>query len=64
MFQTCFPEGKYCDVISGSKSGDRCTGKTVIVDSKRNANIVIGMKEEDGVLAIHLGVSRVSCHII
>ena len=64
MFQTCFPEGKYCDVISGSKSGDRCTGKTVIVDIKSYANIVIGRNEEVGVLAIHLGVSTVSCHII
>jgi len=64
VFQTCLPEGKYCDVISGSKTGGLCTGKTVIVDSKRNANIVIGMKEEDGVLAIHLGVSTVSCHKI
>jgi hypothetical protein len=64
LFQTCLPAGTYCDVISGSKSGGVCTGKKVIVGNNGIANIVIGRNEEDGVLAIHLGVSRASCYII
>ncbi|RAK50811.1 hypothetical protein DJ017_19895, partial [Phenylobacterium soli] len=31
--QTGLPAGTYCDVISGSKSGSSCTGKTVTVGS-------------------------------
>jgi len=64
LFQTCLPAGTYCDIISGSKSGGVCTGKTVTVGSNGIANIVIGSYEEDGVLAIHLGVSTASCYII
>jgi len=64
VFQTCLPAGTYCDVISGSKSGGVCTGKTVIVGSNGIANIVIASYEEDGVLAIHLGVSTAFCYII
>jgi len=64
MFQTCLPAGTYCDVISGSKSNGVCTGKTVIVGSDRKADIVILHDEEDGVLAIHAEVSKVSAFII
>ena len=64
MFQTCLPAGTYCDVISGFKSGGVCTGKTVTVGNNGIANIVIGSNDEDGVLAIHLGVSTASFHII
>jgi hypothetical protein len=64
MFQTCLPAGTYCDVISGHKSGSSCTGKTVTVGSNGVANIVIMHNEEDGVLAIHTGVSIASDFII
>jgi hypothetical protein len=64
VFQTCLPNGTYCDVISGFKSGGVCTGKTVIVGNNRKAVIVIASYEEDGVLAIHRGVSTASCYII
>jgi hypothetical protein len=60
MFQTCLPAGSYCDVISGSKSGSSCTGKTVTVGSNGLANIVIMHNADDGVLAIHTGVSIAS----
>lgn len=53
--QTTLPAGTYCDVISGSLVNGSCTGKTVIVGSDGNANIVLGTNEEDGVLAIHTG---------
>nr|XP_045589666.1 alpha-amylase 1-like [Procambarus clarkii] len=52
--QTCLSAGKYCDVISGSKSGDECTGKSVTVAADGTAYIEISSWEEDGVLAIHL----------
>jgi hypothetical protein len=64
MFQTCLPAGTYCDVISGSRSGSTCTGKRVTVGSNGVANIVIMHHEEDGVLAIHTGVSIASDFII
>lgn len=47
--------GTYCDVISGELLNGTCTGKSVVVDSDGNANIVIGASEVDGVLAIHTG---------
>ena len=64
VFQACVPAGTYCDVISGSKSGGVCTGKTVYVGSNGIAYIGIGRNDEDGVLAIHLGVSTAPCYII
>jgi len=63
-FQTCLPAGKYCDVISGSKSNGVCTGKTVNVGIDGRANIVIIHYEEDGVLAIHDKVSTISDFLI
>jgi len=64
VLQTCLPAGTYCDVISGSKSNGVCTGKTVNVGSDGTADIVILHDEEDGVLAIHAEVSKVSVFII
>jgi hypothetical protein len=56
-FQTCLPPGTYCDIISGSKSGGNCTGKSVTVDDAGTAYIEILHNESDGVLAIHVQVS-------
>jgi len=64
VFQTCLPTGTYCDVISGSKSNGVCTGKTVNVGSDGRADIVILQEEEDGLLAIHAEVRKVSDFII
>jgi alpha-amylase len=64
VFQISLPAGTYCDVISGSKSNGACTGKKVIVGNNGRADIVIASYEEDGVLAIHVGVSTVSNFII
>ncbi|KAK9501822.1 hypothetical protein O3M35_012481 [Rhynocoris fuscipes] len=50
---TCLPAGTYCDVISGNKIGNRCTGKTITVNADGTANISIGRNEEDGILALH-----------
>ncbi|KAG7153988.1 Alpha-amylase-related protein-like [Homarus americanus] len=54
--QTCLSAGTYCDVISGSKEGGSCTGKTVTVNGDGTAYIEITTMEEDGVLAIHAKV--------
>lgn len=54
-FQTCLPAGSYCDVISGVKEGNRCTGKTVTVGNNGIANISIRANEYDMILAIHRG---------
>ncbi|XP_052870558.1 alpha-amylase 2-like [Anopheles cruzii] len=51
--QTCLSAGTYCNVISGSKSGNSCTGTTVTVGGDGRANIFIAANAEDGVLAIH-----------
>lgn len=45
-------DGSYCDIISGSKTNGRCTGKTVTV-SGGNVNVQLGQSEDDAVLAIH-----------
>jgi len=63
VFQTCLPAGEYCDIISGSKSFDICTGKTVNVGCDGKAYIEILHDDEDGVLAIHEEV-RTAPHFI
>ncbi|XP_014229239.1 alpha-amylase 2-like [Trichogramma pretiosum] len=52
---TGLPCGKYCDIISGSKTNGNCTGKLVVVDVDGKADIQILKDAEDGVLAIHVG---------
>jgi len=64
VFQTCLPAGNYCDVISGSKSNNTCTGKTVNIGSDGRAYIEILHYEEDGVLAIHAEVRTAPDFII
>nr|QAV56505.1 alpha-amylase [Pteromalus puparum] len=59
--QTGLPAGKYCDIISGRKVNGKCTGKTVMVDSKGKAYIEILKDEDDGVLAIHAGTKIGRC---
>ncbi|KAK7864526.1 hypothetical protein R5R35_003133 [Gryllus longicercus] len=50
--QTGLPQGDYCDLISGSKSNGRCTGKSVTVNGDGSAYIEILSSENDGALAI------------
>ncbi|XP_026327828.1 alpha-amylase 1-like [Hyposmocoma kahamanoa] len=53
--QTGLPAGRYCDIISGSRSGSSCTGKTITVGSDGRAQISIATNELDMMLAIHTG---------
>uniref|UniRef100_A0A6B2EJ92 Alpha-amylase n=1 Tax=Phlebotomus kandelakii TaxID=1109342 RepID=A0A6B2EJ92_9DIPT len=52
QFKTKLPPGYYCDVISGEKSGNSCTGKVLIV---KKAKVAVVIKADDpfGVVAIH-----------
>jgi alpha-amylase len=54
--QTGLPGGQYCDIISGNKVNNSCTGKTITVNSDGTARINIGYYVEDPVVAIHTGV--------
>ncbi|BET01035.1 alpha-amylase [Nesidiocoris tenuis] len=52
-FQTCLPQGLYCDVATGYKLGNYCSGRTVSVDYDGTADVYIGADADDGFLAIH-----------
>ncbi|XP_049873289.1 alpha-amylase 4N-like isoform X1 [Pectinophora gossypiella] len=53
--QTGLPPGDYCDVITGTRKGNSCTGTKVTVDGDGRANIVVPASGEDMHLAIHVG---------
>ena len=52
--QTGLPAGNYCDIISGNKVNNSCTGKTVTVNSDGTTRVNIKYYEEDPVIAIHV----------
>ncbi|NXX60268.1 AMYP amylase, partial [Scopus umbretta] len=52
--QTGLPAGTYCDVISGQKEGNKCTGKQVYVSGDGTANFQISNSAEDPFVAIHV----------
>lgn len=49
----CVPPGKYCDVVSGSLVGGKCTGKTIEV--KFGKNHIEVPADSTGAIAIHVG---------
>lgn len=51
---TSLPGGIYCDIISGQKDGDRCSGKQVTVGSDGRAHFRINNTDEDPFVAIHV----------
>ncbi|XP_053929627.1 pancreatic alpha-amylase-like isoform X2 [Cuculus canorus] len=51
---TGLPAGTYCDVISGQKEGNKCTGKEVYVSGDGMANFDISNSAEDPFIAIHV----------
>jgi alpha-amylase len=53
-FQTGLPKGTYCDIVMGVIDGV-CTGRTVTVNEKGFAAILLPADSRDGVLAIHVG---------
>ncbi|NXE89388.1 AMYP amylase, partial [Menura novaehollandiae] len=52
--QTGLPAGTYCDVISGQKEGNKCTGKQVYVSGDGMAAFQINTDAEDPFVAIHV----------
>ncbi|XP_063406038.1 alpha-amylase-like [Mytilus trossulus] len=52
---TGLPEGTYCDVISGEKDGETCTGTKVIVNNAGRAHFHIRSRSDDPMMAIHIG---------
>lgn len=58
VLQTGLPAGVYCDVISGNKVGNACTGKSIQVLPDGRASISIARDAADGVIAIHLQVRK------
>uniref|UniRef100_A0A8C7KWP6 Alpha-amylase n=1 Tax=Oncorhynchus kisutch TaxID=8019 RepID=A0A8C7KWP6_ONCKI len=50
---TGMPGGAYCDVISGQRDGERCTGKTINVGDDGRAHFKISNTDEDPMVAIH-----------
>ncbi|XP_041063667.1 pancreatic alpha-amylase-like isoform X2 [Carcharodon carcharias] len=52
--QTGLPAGTYCDVISGQKEGDHCTGSQVNVGPDGRVSLQISNTAEDPMLAIHV----------
>lgn len=47
------PEGTYCDVISGQKEEDKCTGRQIQVGGDGHAHFSISNRDEDPFVAIH-----------
>lgn len=56
--QTGLPAGEYCDLITGYKIENTCTGKTIFVNDQGMARIFIAAEEEDAVLAISVESKR------
>ncbi|KAL4635914.1 pancreatic alpha-amylase-like [Arapaima gigas] len=51
---TGMPGGTYCDVISGQKEGNHCTGKQITIGNEGKAHFKISSTEEDPFVAIHV----------
>lgn len=62
--QTTLPPGSYCDMISGTKNENKCTGKTFVVNA--NGKIAINIPKDDkyGFVAVINSVSRVNLNIM
>uniref|UniRef100_A0A336LMX9 Alpha-amylase n=1 Tax=Culicoides sonorensis TaxID=179676 RepID=A0A336LMX9_CULSO len=52
---TGLPLGRYCDVISGQREGNSCTGIEIVVTENGFARIDLPSFADDGVIAIHVG---------
>jgi alpha-amylase len=53
--QTGLPPGEYCDIISGKKLGNTCTGLTIKIDKDRRGNFYLPADASDGVVALYVG---------
>ena len=53
--QTGMVAGSYCDISSGKKVGNSCTGRTIVVAANGVANIFLSSAVPQGFIAIHEG---------
>lgn len=53
--QTNLPSGIYCDIITGQRVGNQCSGSKVIVNELGISHIYLPANSTEGVLAIHVG---------
>lgn len=56
MFLTCLPAGTYCDVISGKRIGNKCTGRSITINANGDAEIKV--EANGGMVVFHIGVSK------
>lgn len=54
---TGLPTGAYCDVISGERIGNQCSGLKIYVSPDRTAEINIPKDAKNGVVAFHVELS-------
>ncbi|XP_053101975.1 pancreatic alpha-amylase-like isoform X2 [Hemicordylus capensis] len=54
ILQTGLPAGIYCDIISGRKEGNVCTGIQIHIAANGTAHFQINHQAEDPFLAIHI----------
>lgn len=52
--QTGLPAGTYCDLASGSKQGNSCTGTQVVVAASGFAQIFLSSEAPEGYIAISI----------
>lgn len=52
--QTGLPAGTYCDIATGAKVGNSCSGSSVNVAANGNADIFLSASVPEGFLAIHV----------
>lgn len=55
VLKTNLPAGQYCDIISGQRAENRCTGFSVAVNEQGNAEIYLPANSTESVIAIHVG---------
>lgn len=51
--QTGLPGGTYCDIATGNKVGNACSGTSVLVQANGVADIFLSASVPEGFLAIH-----------
>jgi alpha-amylase len=54
MMKACVPPGKYCDILSGGKSGNVCVGNEIIVDQDGKVDLFLSWQREVPAIAIHI----------
>lgn len=55
VFNTNLPAGEYCDISTGNKIDNTCSGRQISVDASGNAKINLPANSEEGFIAIHVG---------